>query len=252
MDKDDIILIKTIEAKRRQCEERGLVSHSAFLDIRQCAAAEAEFRFSRHILYGGYEDAERRLMIFLPEHIKELSYENDPLAVLRVRLPKNCERLSHSDYLGSILALGIERSVTGDIIVTEDGADIIVLKSMADFLLSNYNQAGRFRLETELFPINELRRAEADRLIKRGSVASLRLDNVLGEAFDLSRSASQEAVRGGIVFLNGLQCVKPDKELSDGDRIVLRGRGKVILKETGQKSKKGRSILSLELYKRGR
>lgn len=242
------MLIAAIEDKRRQCEARSCMSHTAFLDIRQCAEAELRFKNSRHVLYGGYEDAERRIMIFLPNYESALTAEDDPLEIMRVSAASGGKKLSHRDYLGSLLALGIDRSVIGDILVSDDGADIIILKSMGDFLLSSYDKAGHSYLKTELLPIAELNTGNISVRLKRDTVASLRLDNLIGSAFDMSRSKAQEAVSGGRVFVNGLQCVKPDKEIREGDRLVLRGRGKAVLLELGQTTKKGRIAVRLELY----
>ena len=148
MTKEDSILLRQIEDKRNQCEEQYCVSHTAFLDIHQLALAENEFKYTKHILYGGYDDAERRLMFFLPDYAEEI--DDNPLEILRVTCPKGSKALSHRDYLGSILALGIDRSVIGDIIVKENGADIIILKSMEDFLISHYDQVGRTHIKTEI------------------------------------------------------------------------------------------------------
>ncbi len=246
MTKEENILLSQIEDKKRQCEEQYCESHTAFLDIHQCALAENEYKHTKHILYGGYDDAERRIMVFLPDYLDDI--EDNPLEILRVSIPKGGKELGHRDYLGSILSLGIERNVTGDIIVRRDGADIIILKSIEEFLLSHYNQAGHTHLKTEIVPIDQLDFGEIHTNLKRDTVASLRLDNVLGSAFNLSRTKAQETIRGGIVFVNNIQCDKPDKELSEGDKIVLRGRGKAILTEIGGRTRKDRIGIDLEIY----
>lgn len=246
MNKEDSILLSTITDKQRQCEEQYSACHTAFLDIRQVAIAEAEFHNTKHILYGGYDDAERRIMIFLPDYMDDI--EGDPLEILRVSVPKGGKELSHRDYLGSILSLGIDRNVTGDIIVRKNGADIIILKSMEEFLLANYNQAGHTHLKTEIVPISELDLGEIKTSIKRDSVASLRLDNLIGSAFNMARGKAQEAVKQGVVFVDGLMCQKPDKEIAEGSKIVLRGRGKAVLRSVGKKTKKDRISIELELY----
>jgi RNA-binding protein YlmH len=256
MEREDELLLAAIEDKYQQCQERSMPTASAFLDMRQCALAESKFRFTRHFLWGGYEDAERRIMVFLPDY-----YEGDPqdpafrlypedefLEVLRVSIPKGSRPLTHRDYLGSILALGIDRSVTGDILVQPLGADIVILKSMEDYLLSSYTSAGRATLTTSIAPIEELRLAETKMQQKRDTVASLRLDNVVSSAFNLSRGKAQDAIRGGIVSLNGLQCLKPDALAEEGDKITLRGMGKAVLREVGGTTRKDRITIILDKY----
>ena len=73
--------------------------------------------------------------------------------VLRVKKPAISRELSHRDYLGSMLGLGIDRRVTGDILVRDDGADIIIVPEIADFLLDEYVQVGRTHVSREVQPL---------------------------------------------------------------------------------------------------
>lgn len=244
MDKSDEILIKYTDSKMSQCASQCILTHGNFLDPRQSALLDNEFKGSRHILYGGYEDAERRIMVFLPDYLDDIPADEDPLQILRVKSARGSKALSHKDYLGSLLALGIDRNVTGDIIVRENEADIIILKSIGDFLLMQYSKAGHVNLSAELLPVSQLDLGEIRIMEKRDSVASLRLDNIVGAAFNLARGKAQDAIRGGLVFVNNMQDTKPDRILNAGDKIVLRGMGKSILKEIGPETRKGRlSIL---------
>ena len=132
MDKDEKLLIAQIEDKARRCRDACMLTHTGFLSMSECVLAEDLSRREAldGILFGGYEDAERRIMAFLPEYWESTWLMNDesPLAVLRVSIPKGSRKLTHRDYLGAILSLGVERGVVGDILVREDGADIIILQ----------------------------------------------------------------------------------------------------------------------------
>lgn len=247
MTKEDSLLINQIDDKRMQCEEQYCLTHTAFLDVHQCVVAEKEFKYSKHLLYGGFDDAERRIMVFLPDYLDDI--DESPIEILRVHVPKGSKELTHRDYLGSILSLGIDRNVTGDIIVRSDGADIIILKSMEEFLLSHYDQAGHVHLKTEIRPIEDLDLGEVHISLKHDTVASLRLDNIVSSAFNLSRSKAQEVIGQGLVFVDNIQCSKTDKEIEENTKIVLRGKGKVVLKNIGQKTRKDRQSIELEIYK---
>ena len=249
MEKEERLLMATIEDKKLQCERQYMITHTSFLDVHQRSLAEGMLKYDRCIFYGGYEDAERAIVIFLPDYATEESIKDDnPLAILRVTAPKGSRKLTHRDYLGSILGLGIDRSVTGDIIVKEDGADIIILKDMGEFLLANYEKAGRTSLKAELIDIDQLDTGLVNIQEKRDTVASLRLDSVVSSAFGLARGKAQEAVKGGIVFVNNVQCMKPDLTMNEGDKIVLRGRGKVVLREVNGRSRKDRICIVLDKY----
>jgi len=249
--KEDEILLNYIEDKKRQCEEQYMLTSTAFLDIRQLAVAEGELRYTKHLSWGGYEDAERRVVVFLPDYADEnapLSEEDDPLELLRVSIPKGGKKLSHRDYLGSVLSLGIDRNVTGDIIVRDDGADIVILKSIAEYLLANYSAAGHTHLSCEVLPVSEIDLGSIKTVMKRDTVASMRLDNIVSSVFPMSRGKAQEAIGSGIVFVNNIQCTKPDRQVDCGDKIVLRGKGKAIVKECGSPTKKGRTPVTYEVY----
>lgn len=251
-EKEDRLLEALLRDKLDICRSRDVMTHTAFLDSRQCALALSFCRSlgALPLLWGGYGDAERRAAIFLPEYLTEDEVKGDegPLSLLRVSVPKGSPKLSHRDYLGSLMALGIDRGVTGDIIVREDGCDIVVMKDMADFIASEYSKAGRASLSCDIRPLSSLELAEAKTEEIRDSVASVRLDAVCSAAFRLSRGRAQEAIRMGLVAVNGLQCVKPDYQPREGDRISMRGRGKAVLSRVGGVSRKGRLYIEIKKY----
>ena len=201
-------------------------------------------------MWGGYEGAERRMLVCVPADIPmtdEEAYEG-LLEVLRVKKPAISRELTHRDYLGSMLGLGIDRSVTGDILVRDDGADIIIVPEIADFLLEEYVQVGRTHVSREVHPLSELILPEVRTQIIKDTVPSARLDSVIASAFKLSRSKAAEAIRGGIVSVDHIECLKPDARVEEGSILVLRGKGKALLKEVGGESKKGRTWIIIEKY----
>jgi RNA-binding protein YlmH len=147
-----------------------------------------------------------------------------------------------------MLGLGIDRSVTGDILVRDDGADIIIVPEIADFLLEEYVQVGRTHVSREVHPLSELKLPEVRTQIIKDTVPSARLDSIIASAFKLSRSKAAEAIRGGIVSVDHIECLKPDARVEEGAVLVLRGRGKALLKEIGGESKKGRIWVVIEKY----
>ena len=141
------------------------------------------------------------------------------------------------------MGLQIERAMVGDIIVHESGADIFVLRELADFLLLHFDRAGRRRITLTEVPLSDLRRAAADEITGEGSVASLRLDSTAALIFSLSRTQAQEYIAHGQVYLNNRACLKPDHEVEAGDRITVRGRGRAQLTALGGISRKGRQFI---------
>jgi RNA-binding protein YlmH len=201
-------------------------------------------------MYGGYDGAERRMLVCIPAEIPMSDSDafDGLLAVLRVTKPAISRELTHRDYLGSVLGLGIERSVTGDILVRPDGADIIIVPEIADFLLREFRQVGRTNIKTQLVPIEELIIPEMRTQIIKDTIPSARLDSILSSAFRLSRSKAAEAIRSGIVSLDHVECLKPDEKVEEGQMLVLRGRGKAVIDEIGGESKKGRIWVSIRKF----
>lgn len=281
MDTDEILIAQT-EDRIRRAYDRNMMTSGDFLDMHQKKVLTDRFMTRslpvKMVFYGGYADAERCIPVFLPEYIEwSGDYDDVPwdlkelVSVIRVSAPKGGRRLSHRDYLGSLLSLGIDRAVTGDILVREDssggssdgmhggscgpgsgspgiGADIIVMSDMAEFIEMNYTKAGRTDLSVSRHSIDELYIGEIKTVKKRDTVASLRLDSVVSSAFSLSRAKAAEQIRRGLVSVNSMEAVKPDMEIGEGDKIVLRGSGKALLSEVGGRSRKDRICITFDIY----
>ena len=283
---NDELLIARIEDKIDQAADKYMLTAGDFLDMHQRKIAEDYCKSRklpvRYIFYGGYADAERCMPVFLPDYIElpagatgggtadaaggsaagapsaagQIPEEiAELLSVVRVTAPKGGRVLTHRDYLGSLLALGLDREVTGDILVrgpdakTGGGADIIVEAGVAEFIELNYGRAGHTNLTVEILPISALDTGLVNIVEKRDTVASLRLDNIVSSAFAVSRSKAAEAIRRGIVSVNSVECLKVDRIIEEGDRVTLRGKGKIALAEVGGRSRKDRVIVTFNLYK---
>ncbi|MEG0661680.1 MAG: YlmH/Sll1252 family protein [Anaerovoracaceae bacterium] len=235
-----------VEDKLLQHEEQYVFTCTGFLNLHERSLAEGVAK-GRGAFYGGYEGAERVIFLCLPEYTT--LEEEEPLCLLRVKKAQGSKALTHRDYLGSLVGLGINRSKIGDILVQEDGADIVILKEMGEFLLLHYDQAGRVPLKAELLPIAQLRVPVIRMEQVKDTVASLRLDNVIASAFSLSRAKAAEAIASGLVFVNKREQGKVDFKVNEGDELVLRGKGKVFLAEIAGRSRKDRVQIVIEQYK---
>jgi len=249
--KEDNILLGQAEDKIRQCFNRNMPTNTVFLDPHQQSEIRGEFMKKSYgctlEFYGGYEDAERVVLLCLPDYATVGTAE--PLAVIRVAAAKHGGRqLKHGDYLGSLTGLGIKREMTGDILVRDDGADIIVLDEIADFIVASYGKAGRVDLHVERKDISELIIPERHLAMVTDTVASLRLDNMVASAFGISRTKATQAISQGLVFLNHMETTKADARVSEGDRIVLRHKGRADLAEVGGNSRKGRIYVVFQRY----
>ena len=250
--KEDKLLLASVEDKFQQCCRQYRITYTNFLDLRQRSMVEKRCSemlrgadMARCVFYGGYEEAERTVAAFLPDYAQA---EDCPLSVIRIKAPAGGRPLTHRDYLGSLTGLGIRREMLGDILTCEAGADVIVLDEIRDFILLNYSKAGRTALEVEAVSLSELRMPEQKTVTVKDTVASLRLDNVIASAFSLSRAKAADAIRAGVVFVNSAQCEKPDMQVSEGDKLVLRGKGKAYLRQVGGRTRKDRIAITIERF----
>ncbi len=248
------LLLSLIDDKLRKCENQYRMTHTHFLNLSERSAAMAHIRTqtSQYVFFGGYPDAERTVLFLLPDYMEKEPFtpdeEDDPLCVLHCRTSGG-RALTHRDYLGALLALGVERSVVGDILVGENGAEIIIMKSIADYLLTSYTKVGAVSLAVSIEPIGALVPPKQNTEFIRESVASLRLDNMLSAVFGVSRSAAVEAISRGLVFINDTETKKADARINIGDKLVLRGKGKAYFREQNGMTRKGRLSVLFEIYK---
>ena len=194
--------------------------------------------------WGGYDGAERRRLVFLPDWLET---PDDQVAAVRAACRSGGD-LTHRDFLGSLMALGLTREKIGDILVEKGGCQVLLDPSMTDFLLQNWDSAGREKLTVTPLPLSALAVPHAAVKELRDTVSSLRLDNVLAAGFSLSRGRAAEAVEKGSVQVNYVTCVKPDKPVSAGDTITCRGLGKCVLDSVGAPTKKGRLPVAIRRY----
>ena len=257
----------------RFCQYNYMVS-SDFLNLQQQSAAAGLLRRwngaaaatpGKVFFFGGFPDAERRQTVFVPDYLEIqdeaalLEYfrqnpEECPLVVLELKYStggsgvSGAKTLTHRDYLGSLLGEGIRREKLGDIIVKPDGAQAIVVRELADYLMAHYGKAGRVSLSVQVSPISVIDTAISRRDVVKFTVSSPRLDNIVSGVFHVSRKDAQEAVSRGLVFVNEVEASKPDMQLKGGEKLVLRGKGKAIYKGVDGTSKKGKMYVILEKF----
>ena len=250
---DDRLLLAKVLDRAEQASARNIPSATDFLSPQQQMQALdllrlAGFSETGYVLLGGYDGAERRLILFLPDWLEgEDATEQSPIRCLRAVFRPE-EKLSHRDFLGSLMGMGIVREKIGDILVGPESADLLVLDTVAEFLRQSWDSAGRAKLTvTEIDPshihIPEVKCQEI-----RDTVSSLRLDSVASTGFRMARGKAAELISGGRVQVNWRECTKPDKLLAAGDTVSARGFGKFVLSEVGGMTRKGRISIAVKRY----
>lgn len=199
-----------------------------------------------YIFIGGYDDAERQVLGFVCD---ENHVYSNPVGAVKVTVKTGIGRsLSHRDFLGAILNLGIERAKIGDIIIKPFGAYIILDKEIGEFIKWNLTQIGKYsNIEVEEIELEDL---EVDKpLVKeiQGTVSALRADTIFAVAFGISRTTASKLLQNDKGRCNGVP-VSSSSVLKEGDVGSLRGYGKMRLKSVNGTTKKDRVHITIEKY----
>ena len=247
---EDRMLLAKIWDKINTGINRNIPVNSAFLSPR-------ELHMSRFLLgqpeglweYGGYPDAERKMLIFLPEYLDNsfLDSEDSPIVCLRATFYEN-DSPSHRDFLGALLGSGVSRESIGDICVGKSSCDFFVTAEIAQYLLQNFISAGRTKLKLSPIPLTEVYVPEPEIKEIRDTLASIRLDSVISAGFSVARGLAAQYISSGKAAIDGLPCEKPDKGISQGSKISVRGLGKIKLHQINGQTKKGRISVIIHRY----
>ena len=240
------VMIRHLLDLCRKSEKTGSWQYSGFLSL----AEQDDFLRSKEsagfsfLLAGGYENAERKLLAAGNE--TEMGPPDPPVSVIAVK-PKSekyAEELTHRDYLGAVLGLGIERILIGDILVREHRAWLFCLSSAADMIVSSLDQVRRTTVTAEITAadVPELQPRYAP---LRVNVSSERLDAVIAAFANLSRGQTDKLFAAEKVFVNGRMITDRSARLKEGDTFSVRGFGKAVYDGIEYETKKSRYMVRI-------
>lgn len=230
--------------------KRNIPAHTPFLTPREQEMARYLFGEPENLYaFGGYEDAERKMLVYLPDYlcVDWLKSDESPIACLRCTFYEG-DTPTHRDFLGALIGSGIARNAIGDICVDKGSCDLFITSEIAPYLLQSFTSAGRTKLHIAQIPQNEANIPEPEVKMIRDTLASLRLDSVISSGFRIGRSLAAQYIAAGKVTVNSLPCEKPDKAVAEGSKIALRGSGKILLAEVNGQTKKGRISILIHRY----
>ena len=240
VNKEDNMFLSGIYDNYLRAVKTSLPVFTGFMSERKQAMLTDAFSGAKDItleFFGGYEGAERKMAVF--HSGDELFW---PFTILLAEA-KGKNKLTHRDYLGAIMSLGIKRDVVGDILI-KDKTYVFVKEEMAEYITANLEKAGKSPLTLEIADAGP-ENVENDGEEYFETVASLRLDAVAASGFNLARDKAKKLIESGRVTVNGRETVSVDYKVSEGDTVSARGFGRFKISEVKGLSKKGRIILSI-------
>lgn len=239
------ILMKRLSELSYRAYDRGYTTFSEFLNIDEISEMQ-KAKINGAFLYGGYSNAERCVAGFGDE----LEGYQFPIVCIKIEpaQQKFADKLTHRDFLGSLMNLGINRNTLGDIKIKDNIGYLFCLESISQYIIDSVSRIKHttVRCETiEELPafINEL--PEAEEII----VSSVRADAVVASVYKLSRNQATQLFNQERVFINSKVAYKESLVLKNGDIVSVRGFGKFIFEDVLRKTKKDRNVVTVRVYR---
>ena len=233
MNKEQLTIAK-ITDKIKKYEKTGEICSTNFLDPSEIVDAESIIRRYPNCFFGGYDNAERKVLVIGSDNIENAK---EYIEVLTIESNKS---MSHREILGSILGLGLNRDIIGDILIKDNRADVFIMKDISRYVLQNLEKVGREKVKIyKNFYENLLEVEDLSKEVKT-TVASLRLDAIISASVGISREISTRRVQNEKVKLNHKIIINSSKQVKAGDKISVRGYGRIELVEILGETKKDR------------
>lgn len=229
------------------CDKYASPRFSQFLDGAEIADIRDNIHFPygyNVMFWGGFEDCERKVLGVFPEW--EESEENKfPISVIKFTSGFT-KKLTHRDYLGTVMSLGIDRVKIGDILVEESSAYVFVYSDIAEYIKNNISKISNIGVKSEILSGDNIDIPRKNYRIAEAVCASLRLDAVIAGALNVSRNVSVQLISAGKVKLNYREESHASKLLKEGDLVSVRGYGRFFLEEAGNETRKGRLHITVK------
>ena len=222
---------------------------SEFLDPHAYNVAEiiaANFENIKLASDGGFANAERVKVAFVAEDF--YGQPDFGMAYFLATWVKRYYDLSHRDILGAFMGTGCKREALGDIVFVPEGAQLVVEKSLVNYLTGNLTQIGAAPVTLKELAREELLQKEEKVKLINATVADLRLDAVAAAGYGVSRSRMADEIKSLNVKVNWKEAKKAAQPVNAGDVISFRGRGRVEVEEIRGTTKKGRISVTLKRY----
>ncbi len=276
MTREEELLAKRLLELSRQSFHRGIITYTEFLNLNEQSILHTlpkNSLYTGYVLFGGYDSAERQMAAFLPEEALSLRGRNqhgfsdfsdgkedirispdavffvDKMAVLRISPSheKFADQLTHRDYLGAVMNLGLERGKIGDILIDDPDALIFIDAKLKDFIREDLT---RIRHTSVLVSEEDWDHFQYTQRVQeiKGTVSSVRLDTLLPLAFSSSRSKLTGLIEAGRVFANGRLTTSNGYQVREQDIISVRGMGKFKYVERLSVTKKNRIYVRIHKY----
>ena len=244
---DDKQLVAQLNDGIELCLTRQKPYFMPFMSERKQAVLFSELKkayFDNYLFFGGYGNSERKMLgLFFDEPCEDCF----PISAVEFSFRK-CDKLTHRDFLGALMSLGIERETVGDILVEDGRAVVFVKTELSDYIMSQISKVGRVGVKVDDADLSKLPQGRGFEE-KTYIVSSLRLDNIVAAVCRLSREKTRTVIMADSVCVNFEETKNVSLNLKEDDVFTIRGKGKFVLKSILGNTGKGRIRISVIHYK---
>lgn len=228
--------------KANGCLKNYDVRYSDFLNPFEVENAKAILNSDTNLKYsvdGGYDESERKIVFIYPFYME---YEdiNDTLRFIQIEGNFKFKSISHKDYLGSLLSLGIKREKIGDIIIHENFCQVIVSNDICDFILMNLEKVSNNNVKLKEISREEIVYSSPKCKDVSFTVTSSRIDCVISGLYNISRQESSKLINNEKVQVNYEKITSASKEIKSESLISVRGKGRAQIISIGDLTKKNK------------
>ena len=242
---NETLLKKRLAELSHRAFERGYTTYSTFLNLQEISILKSLKVDSKYSLFGGYENADRCVAAFSNDEI--YSY---PIVCIKIKplQQKFSDRLTHRDFLGALMNLGIERGMLGDIKIINNEGYLFCLDKISQYIVDNLSSIKHTSVKCKIIDdIPELFNQIPDE--EEYIVSSLRIDTVVSAVFKMSRNSASQLINQEKIFINSKTVYKDSIQLKEGDVVSVRGYGKFIYSQTVNETRKHKMVVAIRLYR---
>lgn len=238
--KEEHAFIDQIIEWREQVKNEYTYKLLDFLDPREIDIVQSIIGTKEDVkcaFWGGYEQAERKRAILYPEYF-EVANDDFDIVLFLIKFPSKFVTLDHRNVLGSTMGLGLKRSKFGDILIDNDEVQIIVAGGVAEYVRLHFNQVGKTSVTLEQMGLEKIISVNEEWHESTVTVSSMRLDVILSEVFNLSRTKVLPYIQNGMVKVNWKVINDSSFHCHQGDTLSLRTFGRCKIKSIEGQTKK--------------
>ena len=250
MNKEEQMLIKRIKDLAYQADRRGYATFTDFLNMNEQSIFFSNIKELPAVFYklwGGYENAERKMIAFYTQDELLTSEYDIKMLEIKPLNEKFADQLTHRDYLGALMNMGIERCRLGDIILKDNLGYVFTDTVIGEYIASSLTKVKHTSVKATLKAVETIDFTPNYKEV-RGTISSVRLDAIIAAAFKTSRSSMTGLITGKKVFVNSKLIESNSYILNDGDIVSVRGYGKFLFKGVNNQTKKGRLSATFLIY----